>query len=277
MQFIGNKEILSMSIGENNISSFSIGDNIVYDEGGESEVLPFKFNGNTLTGYTGTSTSVVIPSSYSIGESTEIIVDGILFDTSFELEELSYSLRDFRSITFKDKITSYSIQYKDSFALQNLPMDFPDGAYLTAARFYDQMSAEQLGMTFDMLNKFPITCNETTIENFMQYIEYINTLDFDITLSFSGTILEQTYIKGNDYSVTAIKNSAFGDRSDLTSVTIPNSITSIESYAFQNCSSLTSITIPNTVTLIGNYAFGNCYDLTYSYFKERFLWKMFYT
>ncbi len=100
---------------------------------------------------------------------------------------------------------------------------------------------------------------------------------------------------GMEYSVTSIRNDAFYDCSDLTSVTIPNSVTSIGYYAFQNCSGLTSIkveignttydsrndcnaiietasntlvagckntVIPNSVTRIGISAFSSCSGLT---------------
>ena len=68
--------------------------------------------------------------------------------------------------------------------------------------------------------------------------------------------------QGTDYSVTAIGEWAFYNRSSLTSVTIPNSVTSIGSYAFASCSSLTSVAIPNSVTSIGKFAFSGCNSLT---------------
>ena len=43
---------------------------------------------------------------------------------------------------------------------------------------------------------------------------------------------------------------------------IPNTVTSIGDIAFGNCSNLTTITIPSSVTSIGNSAFCNCSNLT---------------
>ncbi len=63
-------------------------------------------------------------------------------------------------------------------------------------------------------------------------------------------------------SVTSIENSAFLGCSGLTSITIPDSVTSIGERAFYYCGGLTSITIPNSVTSIGNYAFEACDGLT---------------
>ena len=59
-------------------------------------------------------------------------------------------------------------------------------------------------------------------------------------------------------SLTSIRNQAFKDCSELTSITIPNSVTSIEESAFENCKGITSITIPNNVTSIGSSAFYGC-------------------
>ena len=53
----------------------------------------------------------------------------------------------------------------------------------------------------------------------------------------------------------AIADVAFLFRSELTSVTIPDSVTSIGNYAFCFCTGLTTITIPESVTSIGEGAF----------------------
>ena len=48
----------------------------------------------------------------------------------------------------------------------------------------------------------------------------------------------------NGLPVVGIKENAFQNRSNLTSITIPDSVISIGSYAFSGCSGLTSVTIP---------------------------------
>ena len=75
--------------------------------------------------------------------------------------------------------------------------------------------------------------------------------DFDSTTDYT--------IKGGTRIIAC---SAFGDCTNLKSVTIPDSVKNIGSYAFSGCASLTSITIPNSVTSIGVYAFSDCTSLT---------------
>ncbi|MGN0536803.1 MAG: leucine-rich repeat protein [Acutalibacteraceae bacterium] len=64
-------------------------------------------------------------------------------------------------------------------------------------------------------------------------------------------------------SVTSIGSNAFYGCTGLTGeLKIPNSVTSIGDYAFQKCTGLTSVTIGNSVTSIGNYAFEGCSKMT---------------
>ena len=81
----------------------------------------------------------------------------------------------------------------------------------------------------------------------------------------SEIVIEPSYHGKN---VTAIKDRAFYNCSDLTSITIGSNVTSIGSYAFNGCSSLTSVKIPNKVETIGAGAFGGCNGLTDIEFGE---------
>ena len=81
---------------------------------------------------------------------------------------------------------------------------------------------------------------------------------------YSGDVIipETVSYNGTVYSVTAIGSFTFGNCTELTSVTIPESVTSIDMYAFWGCSALTSVTIPEGVISIGDNAFDGCSGLT---------------
>ena len=76
----------------------------------------------------------------------------------------------------------------------------------------------------------------------------------------SGRITIPSSIKfgDNDYTVTAIGESAFNNCSDLTAIVIPNSITKIGRGAFSSCTSLTLVNIPESISEIDNSAFYYC-------------------
>jgi hypothetical protein len=62
--------------------------------------------------------------------------------------------------------------------------------------------------------------------------------------------------------VTSIGSGAFADCSSLTYVTIGTHVTSVGNAAFAECPSLTDVMIPNSVTNIGSEAFADCSRLT---------------
>ncbi len=67
-------------------------------------------------------------------------------------------------------------------------------------------------------------------------------------------------------SVTSIGDSAFYYCLSLESIDIPDGIASIGAYAFYCCNSLANITIPKSVTSVGDYAFVMCDFLTDVYY-----------
>ena len=123
------------------------------------------------------------------------------------------------------------------------------------------------------------------------------TVTYNSSNKYTGDVTIPATVKSGEttYNVTSVGYWAFGNCSDLTSITIPNSVTSIDVFAFSGCSGLTSIqvetgnttydsrdncnaiietatntliagcqntTIPNSVTSIGDEAFESCSGLT---------------
>ena len=111
------------------------------------------------------------------------------------------------------------------------------------------------------------------------YTEELIPQDFTVTqgnramIGYTGAENENLVIpavfenNGTWYRVNAIGDWIFGDlafenRSNLISVTIPDSVTTIGYGAFSDCNGISSITIPKSVVSIGRGAFADCDTLT---------------
>ncbi len=106
--------------------------------------------------------------------------------------------------------------------------------------------------------------NLFTVGDIQYEITGTNEVEVDsVSTSATSIVIPETIdYEGITYNVTSIDTWAFESRTNLTSVTIPNSIVSIEQGAFYGCMGLTSIDIPNSVTTIDTGAFYGCAGLT---------------
>lgn len=78
-------------------------------------------------------------------------------------------------------------------------------------------------------------------------------------VQYVGTGTELTIPAEVDgYPVRAIGRKVFEERTDLTSVLIPEGILSIGEGAFDQCTSLAAVTLPHSLLSIDEYAFRNC-------------------
>ena len=81
--------------------------------------------------------------------------------------------------------------------------------------------------------------------------------------SLSGPLIIPSTVTDDtgSYTVKKIRQRAFKQCSNLTSVTIPDSVTYIGISAFQFCTGLTSVIIPDSVKIIDNVGFDGCSNL----------------
>lgn len=71
----------------------------------------------------------------------------------------------------------------------------------------------------------------------------------------------------NGHVVTSVGAEAFKNRTDIKSVTFPDTLEQINYEAFEGCTGLANITIPESVTYIGSSAFKNCTFVSNLYFN----------
>lgn len=100
----------------------------------------------------------------------------------------------------------------------------------------------------------------TKLTNNTVEVSYANINSAD----YSGniTIPAQVRVGSQSWTVKGIGYKAFGECTNLTSVTLPTSLTYVGALAFIRCSSLSTITIPEGVTWIGSNAFEQCSSMT---------------
>lgn len=189
----------------------------------------------TITKYTGTESTVILPSTISSWPVTKVGEAAFQDNTTITSVTIPDSVTEIGSNAFAGCTNLTSVNYIGG-DWSKLTIQSGNPAVEDAAK---DAANEQL---FD----FEFILNNTAV----------------IVIRYKGTAADVTIpsrYKGKP--VTVIDHTAFYNNSAVTSVTIPDSVTAIPDYAFGFCSQLTNISIPNSVTFIGFSAFNSCTSL----------------
>lgn len=189
----------------------------------------------TITKYTGTESTVILPSTISSWPVTKIGEDALKDNTTITSVTIPASVTEIGANAFAGCTNLTSVTYGGDWS--NLTIQSGNPAVEDAAK---DAANEQL---FD----FEFILNNTAV--IVTNYKY-NGAAADVTIP--------SRYQGKP--VTTIGHAAFFN-SAVTSVTIPDSVTSISDEAFINCPKLTNISIPNSVTYIGFSAFSSCTSL----------------
>lgn len=187
----------------------------------------------TITKYTGTESTVILPSTINSWPVTKIGEDAFQDNTTITSVTIPASVTEIGSNAFAGCTNLTSVTYGGDWSKLTIQSGNP--AVEDAAK---DAANEQL---FDF---------EFTPDNTAVIVKHYRGAAADVTIP--------SRYKGKP--VTVIDHAAFHD-SAVTSVTIPDSVTAIPDYAFAFCSQLTNISIPNSVTFIGFSAFNSCTSL----------------
>lgn len=183
----------------------------------------------TITKYTGTESTVILPSTINSWPVTKIGEAAFQDNTTITSVTIPDSVTEIGANAFAGCTNLTSVNYKGDWS--NLTIQSGNPAVQDAAN-------EQL---FD----FKFTPDNTAV----------------IVTHYEGNAAVVTIpSRYKSKPVTTIGYAAFFN-SAVTSVTIPDSVTSILDDAFVNCPNLTNISIPNSVTSIGFSAFRSCTSL----------------
>ena len=194
----------------------------------------------TITKYTGTESTVILPSIISGWPVTKIGEDALKDNTTITSVTIPASVTEIGSNAFAGCTNLTSVNYEGDWSKLTIQSGSPAVEDAVNAQFFN----------------FEFTPDNTAV----------------IVKRYNGTAADVTIpSRSQGKPVTTIGRAAFHG-SSFTSVTIPDSVTSISDAAFVNCTSLETIHIPVSVTFIGSYAFDGCpssMTVTYSGSKKQ--------
>ncbi len=234
----------------------------------------------TITGFTGTATAVVVPSS--VGGRPVTALGGSSFDYNDNLIKVTipstvtnivrsafYGCDKLTNITVDALNPTYSsldgvLFNKTADTLIACPRG-RRGGYLvpgsvTNVGVYAFYSCTRL--TEVIIGNSVISIGDSA---FVSCIALANVIIGDNVATIGGTAFASCFGLTNlaiGESVASIGEYAFSRCTGLTSVTIPNSVTSIDGWAFSDCTKLRGVMLGDSVTVIGGWAFSGCTSLT---------------
>ena len=274
---------------------------VAYEEKLVVEYLDFTIENGVITGYTGTDTNVVIPTTYSVlgGEqAVELreftITSAFLENPTANPDQLvAMYMGDFyvtpnngeRSelMNFGDFYDSYM----STLTEESFPLKIEQTYSLAIESIEDQYGLQILMSLPDMETQFERMLSGTltytdassdtgeseytfdSVTSLMNWLVSVAPDEESLIAMFPMTVNFDPIVKissgiaivGDDYAVTGISASAFAGNTSIERVVLPDSITSIDSYAFADCVNLKSINIPKDVTTLGAFLFNGCNNL----------------
>lgn len=214
----------------------------------------------TITGYSGSSSTLVIPGSIDTMTVTAI--------NSYSFSNLSF----LQSVRFPDTIVSISSRafYNCSnLTYVELPVSWqqvPD--YNTNSTSNYHHLSDYYRSPFDCcysLSTVIVPAGMTVIPRYafrnlpnIKHINLPNSIMMIGSHAFQNSGIRSIDIPDN---VTYIGSWTFQNCTYLEKIDFPEKLTKIESFAFENCNSLTSILLPDTITHMSGRAFYNCNNL----------------
>lgn len=230
---------------KNNNTTFNFGDSI-----NEWDFTIDQYGDATITGYTGSSTELDIPSIVGADRPVKYI------------GEDAFRSGNYTKVIIPD--TVWQIGNRAFLLCSNLTeVVFNEGIEYIGVGAFSSTSITEVTLPDTILwidNEAFNGCNDLTDVDMGLHITKIGAA------AFGGCTSLVNVSMGN--SVNLIENHAFAGCTSLENITLPRTVTVIGDFAFYNCSSLTEIVIPSSVTTIGENAYGGCTSVTMITFED---------
>lgn len=205
----------------------------------------------TITKYTGTESTVILPSTISSWPVTKIGEDALKDNTTITSVTIPASVTEIGSNAFAGCTNLTSVHYEGDWSKLTIQSGNPAVQDAANAPLFD------FAFTPDntaVIVRYKGTAADVTIPSRYKG-KPVTMIDH---AAFYNSVVTSVTIPD---SVTSIRDSAFVFCSQLTNISIPNSVTAIGSFAFDGCTKLESITLPSSLSTIQSYAFYNCGNL----------------
>lgn len=210
----------------------------------------FTYDNTTVLSYNRNNPVVIVPTGITAID-TDVFANRIDLESVEFPETLTsiggYNLGSIPEITLRsvtppalaaDSFNCYDTGTGDKFRLQKI--------YVPKAAVEAYKSAPIWSDYKDYIYKMPLENDD------------IFTYDGTTLISYNGNYSEVTVVEG----VTAIADSVFADKTEITKINLPTTLTTIGNTTFKNCSGLSTINLPENLTAIGTDAFISCSSLT---------------
>ena len=208
----------------------------------------------TITKYTGTESTVILPSTINSWPVTKIGEDALKDNTTITSVTIPASVTEIGANAFAGCTNLTSVKYGGDWS--NLTIQSGNSAVEDAANapLFDFAFTPDNTAVIVTRYRYKGTAADVTIPSRYKG-KPVTAIDH---AAFHDSAVTGVTIPD---SVTAIPDDAFGFCSQLTNISIPNSVTFIGFSAFNSCTSLKSITLPSSLSTIQSYAFYNCGNL----------------
>lgn len=225
----------------------------------------------TITKYTGTESTVILPSTINSWPVTKIGEDAFQDNTTITSVTIPANVTEIGSNAFADCTNLTSVTYGGDWSNLTIQSGNPAVEDAVNAQLFDFVFTPD---NTAVIVRYKGTAADVTIPShykgkpvtMIDHAAFHNSAVTSVTIPDSVTSIpddafafcSQLTNISIPNSVTFIGFSAFNSCTSLKSITLPSSLSTIQSSAFYNCGNLETIRIPVSVTFIGNYAFAGC-------------------